>query len=41
MLLVMALMHFGDRDVFFVRTVALCRNSYACAAASNEAASII
>ena len=41
MQLLMALMHFGERDVLLVRIVASCRNSSACVVASNEAASIL
>lgn len=41
MLLLMALTHLGDRDVFFVKTVASCKNSSACAVASKEAAKML
>ena len=40
MLLPMALTHFGDRDVLFVRMAASCRNSSACVVASKDAAKI-
>lgn len=41
MLLLMALTHFDDRDVLFVRMAASCRNSSACVVASKDAAKIL
>lgn len=41
MLLLMALMHFGESDVLLVRTVASCKVSSACAAVSKEAAAML